>query len=247
MSKKLFKIIFKNEDFLVIDKPAGMLSIPDRYQPQLPAASTLLKKKYGEIFTVHRLDKDTSGLMLFAKNSDTHRALNDTFSEGKVKKEYLALVSGNMPNDEGTIDMPLTFNKEKQKVTTHKNGKASLTTFTVIERFKLATYIRVKMHTGRMHQVRVHLQSIFHPLLVDEKYGSRNAFYLTEIKRKKFNLKRDSMERPLLSRHPLHCDTISFEFNKQAYKFDLEDVLPKDMKATINQLRKLNKVSDSIF
>ncbi len=247
MGKRSLDILFENEDFVVVNKVAGMLSIPDRFRPDLTALSTFLKRKYGEIFVVHRLDRDTSGIMLFAKHKDSHKILNDQFAEGKVKKEYLALVNGQMSVDKGDIDLALMFNTDKKVVQPHKRGKASKTSYEVVERFKQFSFLRVKMHTGRMHQVRVHLQSIFHPLIVDSKYGGRESFFLSEIKRKKFNLKKEDTERALLKRHPLHADKITFKYNTKAFTFSLDGALPKDMKATLNQLRKLNKLDQSIF
>src|SRR5436190_23994365 len=100
------KIIFENENFIVINKPTALLSIPDRLQSET-SLKDMLMHEYGEIFTVHRLDKGTSGVIVFAKNEQTHKQLSQSFEGGDVEKYYIGLVHGKMQNEEGTIDVPI--------------------------------------------------------------------------------------------------------------------------------------------
>ena len=135
MSKQLFTIIFENNDFVVVDKPSGLLSIPDREGDEL-SLKRLLKDKYGEIFTVHRLDKDTSGLIVFAKNEETHKHLSQAFEERTVEKYYQGIVKGTLAEKEKTIDAPIAQNSVKKTLMIiHKRGKDSVTDYQVIEEF----------------------------------------------------------------------------------------------------------------
>ncbi len=245
MGKERLPIVFENEALIVVNKPAGLLSIPDRYYGHLPSAKQMLRDKYGEIFVVHRLDKDTSGLILFAKDAETHKELSSQFEEHTVIKEYLAVVEGQVNDEDGSILEPISFNKQKQAVELKKTGKNSITHYEVLERFQDYSYLKLRIETGRMHQIRVHLKSIGHPLMVDSKYGHRDAFFLSEIKRKKYHLAKDTEERPLLHRHPLHCFKLGFTLNGKPIELNIMEQLPKDIKAILNQLRKHNPVRES--
>src|SRR5439155_3796139 len=125
--------IFENDDFIVINKPAGVLSIPDRKQSET-SLKDLLIDKYGEIFTVHRLDKETSGVIVFAKNETTHKQLSELFEGRAVEKYYLGLVHGKMINEHGSVDAPVMEHPVKKgKMITNKKGKPSLTDYEVLE------------------------------------------------------------------------------------------------------------------
>ncbi len=245
MAKERLPIVFENDALIIVNKPAGLLSIPDRYYGHLPSAKQMLKDRFEEIFVVHRLDKDTSGLIIFAKDAETHKELSLQFEEHNVTKEYLAVVDGQVNSEDGSILEPISFNKQKQAVELKKSGKNSITHFEVLERFQDYSYLKLNIETGRMHQIRVHLKSIGHPLMVDAKYGYRDAFFLSEIKRKKYHLQKYEEERPLLRRHPLHCFRLVFTHKKETIDINIFDQLPKDIKAILNQLRKHNPVRDT--
>ena len=122
-------IIFENDDFVVLNKPSGLLSIPDREGKEL-SLKIILKEKYGNIFTVHRLDKDTSGIIVFAKNESTHKHLSLQFESRQTKKIYQGFVIGSLPNNKGRIDSPIIEHPALNgTMMIHRNGKESLTDY----------------------------------------------------------------------------------------------------------------------
>ena len=240
MQKNSPEIIFENEDFIVINKPAGLLSIPDR-EGKDASLKNILKEKYGEIFIVHRLDRETSGLILFAKNEATHKYLSQLFEERKIEKIYTGIVSGTLPEKKGSIDAPIAENSHKPGIMLiHKRGKQSLTDYEVLEEFGSYSLVQFQIQSGRTHQIRVHLQHIGHPIACDAIYGSGEPFLLSSIK-KKFKLsKSEETERPILSRLALHSSQLHFKDTKgNEYRFEAS--LPKDMSALLQQLRKWKK------
>ena len=237
MHKNFPEIIFENEDFVVVNKPAGMLSIPDR-EGKEQSLKSILKNKYGSIFTVHRIDKETSGAIVFAKNESTHKFLSESFEERSVKKIYVGIVTGTLVDKKATISIPLMEHPVKNGVmVTNKKGKLSLTEYEVIEEFGLYSLVQFQIHTGRMHQIRVHMQYIGHPIVCDPLYGNGEPVFLSSFK-KKFKLsKTEEQETPMLARLGLHSYQLEFnDQNGKAYQF--EAALAKDMKALMQQLRK---------
>lgn len=230
-------IIFENSHFIAVNKPSGLLSIPDRLGQEL-SLKELLKNSYGEIYTVHRLDKDTSGIIVFAKDEETHKQLSQLFEGREVEKFYLGLVHGKLINESGSIDAAIMEHPGKTgKMVTHVKGKPSLTDYQVLESFRLYSWLQFQIHTGRTHQIRVHMQHLGHPIVCDELYGDPAPILLSTLK-KKFKLSKDAeQERPLMSRLALHSYKLSFTLNNE--RFDLEAELPKDLRAMLAQLRKL--------
>lgn len=229
-------IIFENEDFVVINKPSGLLSVPDRIQSE-SSLKDLLKENYGEIFTVHRLDKATSGLIVFAKNALAHKTLSQLFEGREVEKFYIGLVVGNIHPSSGTIDAPIIEHPAKKGLmTTHVKGKTSITNYSTVENFKNYSLVQFQILTGRTHQIRVHLQHIGHQLVCDDLYGDAKPLYLSSVKRKFKLSKNAEQEKPLLSRLTLHSHQLRFVFNGHSFSF--ESKLHKDFQATLTQLRK---------
>lgn len=232
------EIIFEDEDIVVVTKPPGMLSIPDRYDPKLISADKVLRKKYGNIFVVHRLDKETSGVMVFAKNAGAHKHLNTQFQEQQVKKIYHAILSGILPKDEIEIDIPLmTHPGKKGEMIPSVRGKESLSVFRIIEKFRMATLVEVDLVTGRQHQLRAHASALGFPLLVDSIYGDQDAFYVSSVK-KRFNLKKGTEEKPLIDRITMHSYELSFIHPGSGEKLSFKTEYPKDFSAALRILRK---------
>lgn len=231
------EIIFENEAFIAINKPAGMLSIPDR-EGKEPSLKSWLREKYGNIFTVHRLDRETSGVIIFAKDEATHKYLSGIFEDREVEKQYLGLVQGTLPQSQGSIDLPIIEHPAKQGVMiTAKKGKESLTDYKVEEELGLFSLVRFQIHTGRTHQIRVHMQSLGHPIVCDDLYGDAKPVLLSSFKRN-FKLSRDEeQERPILARLALHSQSLKFT-DAQGTTHTFEAPLPKDMRALLQQLRK---------
>jgi len=236
MQKKIPEIIFENENFIALNKPAGMLSIPDRIQSE-PSLKDMLKEKYGDIFTVHRLDKGTSGIIVFAKNADTHKQLSQIFESRDVEKIYLGLVHGNMLPATGSIAEPIAEHPAKNgKMMIHAKGKPSLTDYEVLQSFRLFSWVKFQIHTGRTHQIRVHMQHLGNPIVCDDTYGNAEPVYLSKIKRK-YNLsKKEESETPILSRLALHSSVLKFMIDGTAFSF--EAPVPKDLRALLQQLNK---------
>ena len=171
-------VLYEDEDLLVINKKSGMVvhPAPGNYEDTLVNALLYKYELSNNSFRpgiVHRLDKDTSGLMLVAKNDYTHEKLSNMIKDKVVERYYLALVEGNFSSEAGTIDAPIgrdEKNREKMTVTS-LNSKNAITHFKVLERFNNYTLIECKLETGRTHQIRVHMKYINHPIVNDPLYG----------------------------------------------------------------------------
>jgi len=235
--------LFENDDFIIVDKPAGLLTIQDRYDATKPFLLRELRKKYEDILVVHRIDKETSGCICFAKNEASHKYLSELFFSRAVNKTYVALVKGVVKKDQETINVPIIQDKNRKgRMTCDEKGKKAISHYKVLERFQSCTLVEVNIETGRTHQIRVHLKHLHHPLLIDKKYGSEEPFMLSKLKGKKYRHARFKEERPLMSRLTLHAHSISFK-TKSGKIITAEASLPKDFKAVLNQLRKLSSIS----
>jgi 23S rRNA pseudouridine955/2504/2580 synthase/23S rRNA pseudouridine1911/1915/1917 synthase len=233
-----YETIFENDFLIAINKSSGLLSIPDREGKEV-SLKQMLQEKYGEIFTVHRLDKATSGVIVFAKDEATHKGLSQLFENRGTEKIYYGLVIGSVFPTYGKIEEPIAQHPSGNgKMVIHAKGKPSITEYEVLEDIKRFSWVKFKILTGRTHQIRLHAQSIGHSIVCDELYGDGQPVFLSSIK-KKYNLSKSELEeRPILSRLALHSASLKFSLNDEDYFF--EAPLPKDLKALLQQLRKLN-------
>lgn len=239
MPKNKVEIIFEDDAIVIVNKPAHFLAIPDRYIAERPNLVDFLKKKYGDIFVVHRLDKETSGIICYAKNADSHRHLSKQFEERTVKKIYKVLVEGKVHEPTGIIDKPIARHTSiAGKMRIHNSGKASVTHYEVEKYIGDYTLVQADIKTGRTHQIRVHFAAIGYPLMIDGMYGRQDAFFLSSIKQKKFNIGKDQEERPLMSRTTLHSWKLSLDHPVTGARMDFESPLPKDFRAVLKQLEK---------
>lgn len=171
-------IIYQDEDFLVLSKPAELLSVPGRKEEHADSLETRVQNEFPEARIVHRLDMATSGLIIMARNASTHRNLGLQFERRKTKKVYIARVWGPMEKDAGHIDLPLICdwpNRPLQMID-HENGRASQTDWEVLMHENGATRVALYPITGRTHQLRVHMAEIGHPILGDDFYAHEKAF-----------------------------------------------------------------------
>jgi len=168
-------VVYLDDDLMVIDKPSGVLTIPDGYDPEKPHLMKILRPQYGKLWIVHRLDKSTSGLVILARNKDAHRNLNDQFSQRLVKKVYWAIVHGIPDWDRKEIDQPLrsSVGRRKRTIIDAVDGKPARTSLQVLRRLVRYTLVEAQPETGRTHQIRAHLYSVGHPILGDPLYGDR--------------------------------------------------------------------------
>jgi len=230
-------IILENNDFIALNKPAGLLSIPDREGKEV-SLKKLLQNKYEKIYTVHRLDKDTSGLILFAKTEEAHKHLSQQFEERQTEKLYLGLVIGSPSLSNGSIDSPIAEHPVKKgTMVINRKGKEALTDYQVLEDFKIYSWMQFRIHTGRTHQIRVHMKDVGHPIVCDEVYGDGQPVLLSGFKNKFKLSKNEEQERPLLSRLALHAWQLKFT-DRAGDTLNLEAAIPKDLRATLQQLEK---------
>lgn len=238
MKKLRWNILFEDEAIIVVDKPAPFLTIPDRYDRTIPNVHGVLLASREDVFINHRLDKETSGLLVFTKTEEAHKALSNQFESRLVQKYYFAIVNGIPAEEVGLIDLPIGQNKTKRKgMLVDAKGKESLTKYRVLDSWRDNAFLEIDLLTGRQHQIRVHMKSIFCPVVCDDLYGDGQAFYLSKIKRK-MKRNKNVVERPLLSRVALHAHKLIFKHPIKGDEMQFESPLPKDMKAVIAQLNK---------
>ena len=219
MAEKIPTIIYADASLLVIDKPAGVLSIPDGYDKSVSYIGRILEPLYGRVWVVHRLDKDTSGAMVFARNAETHSELNTQFAEHQVSKTYHAIIPGCPEWEEQVLDISLRVNVGRQNRTAvdFSNGKQALTRFQVLERFPGHTLLEAKPETGRRHQIRAHLYHLGFAILSDPLYG------FGEIS-------------PLIPRLALHARSLTF-WHPTTGKMQVSEVpYPQDFEQALSML-----------
>lgn len=243
---KDISIVYENDDFIAINKAAGMLTIPDRHDETQLSLYKILSNQYGKIFIVHRLDRDTSGLVLFAKNEETHKYLSQLFEKRNIEKNYLGIVRGSLPLKEGCVNEPVAEHPTyKGVMTVNKKGKPSLTEYKVLNDFGIYSLVHFNIQSGRTHQIRVHMKFAGHPIACDPIYGDGKAILLSSFKKKYHLGKHDEEERPLINRLALHSYQLNFK-DATGNMHSLEAPLPKDMKAVLQQLKK-NRGENSLL
>jgi 23S rRNA pseudouridine1911/1915/1917 synthase len=237
VAKSKYDIIFENDDFIAVNKPSGLLTIPDREQTEKSLKEYLIDK-YSTIYVVHRLDKDTSGLVVFAKNETKHKYLCKIFEERKVEKFYLGLVLGIPPEEKGIIDAPITDHlTRKGMMTVHRSGKESQTGYEIVESNPHFSLVSFQLFTGRTHQIRVHCKNIGNPLACDDLYGDGKPILLSSFKKNYKLSKHDDEERPIVNRLALHSFKLNFE-DAKGVKMELCAEAPKEFRALMQQLKK---------
>lgn len=232
------EILFQDEDIIAVNKPSGWLSIPDRHDADLPSVRSWLESKGEKTFIVHRIDKDTSGLLLVARNQDAHRFYNGLFEKRALRKTYYGMVTGVMSEQEGVYDQAIEEHPGVPgKMRVGRKGKPALTHFHVEDRFRGLTWVRFQIETGRTHQIRVHSQNAGYPIVCDPVYGSPVPVLLSTFK-KKFKLsKADDEERPLVGRLALHAYSLELADQNGAERVFTAPVA-KDLDTALRQLRK---------
>ncbi len=223
-------IIYEDNDILVINKPKGMVVHPGNGNPDKTLVNAVMNYCKGSLSgiggeirpgIVHRLDKDTSGLIIVAKNDNAHINIANQIKNHKITKIYTALVKGNIEENEATIDMPIgRDSKDRKKMAVRKDGKEAITHITVIKRYGNYTLLKVKIDTGRTHQIRVHMAQIGHPVIGDEVYSNgKNEFGVHG--------------------QMLHSTILEFKHPSTGEKMHLEAEIPEYFKNVIAELDKM--------
>lgn len=234
-------ILHLDAAILVVDKPAGVLSVPGRGGD--PCVGDLLRGRDNipadEPFrSVHRLDRDASGVLVFARSLSAQRRLTESFAARQVEKIYLAIVQGRVRSD-GQVELAIREDRNRGRAMIDQvNGKPSLTAYRVAERLAGHTLLECRPHTGRLHQIRVHLAAVEYPLAVDPIYGGKKPIYLSQFKTD-YRPGKQHEERPLIDRLTLHAQRITFPHPVSEAPVSFESPPPKDFRATVNQLRRL--------
>lgn len=231
------EIIFEDADILVVNKPSGITVIPDRIHTQRETLQSILQKDFGRLLVVHRIDRDTSGVLCFARHEAAHKHLSLQFQNHTIDKLYTAIVKGKMKSKSGIIEHYIAENPSRPgTMMVHKSGKEAITIFEVIEEFRHASLLQVRIKTGRTHQIRVHLASVGNSLLVDPVYGEEDAFYFSSIKK---NYKHgDGGERPTISRLTLHASELGLLHPADNSPRTFSAPLAKDLQILLKLLRK---------
>jgi RluA family pseudouridine synthase len=177
-------ILWQDESLVIFNKPAGLLTLPDGYDTQAPHLRSQLEPQFGRLWIVHRLDRETSGVIVLARSAAAHRRLNTQFDQHQVDKRYHALLTGNPDWEQREIELALRANGDRRHrtVVDPQRGKPCLTRVQVLERFGRYTLVEAQLLTGRTHQVRAHLAALGHPLAADLLYGAPRNLLLSELK-----------------------------------------------------------------
>ncbi|EFK58159.1 RluA family pseudouridine synthase [Sphingobacterium spiritivorum] len=240
---KLFKfpkftdlIIHEDENIIVINKPPFIASLDEREGGEINILR-LAKKYYADAQICHRLDKETSGILLIAKNPETYRLISIEFEKRRVDKTYHAIIEGTHIFQDLKIDLPILNQGNKNVTIDRYNGKPAETIFNSIQYFKHFTLVECKPITGRMHQIRIHLATQHAAIVGDSMYRGKPV-YLSQIKKRGFTLSKDEEEQPIMKRFALHSKKVRFKVADKSYEFEAE--YPKDFAILLKQLEKFD-------
>lgn len=243
-----YSVIYSDDDFIVLNKRSGILIAADRYNPDAPRLDLMAEKEFGKLYAVHRIDKDTSGLIIYAKNLEAQKGISMQFEQRKVQKTYHALVYGHPLWEDLHVDLALEPDGDARHrtVVNKKFGKPSVTDFHLIGVCGPYSWIEAKPKTGRTHQIRVHLAANNLSIVCDPLYsGNQKPVRLSEVKRK-WNGDEDE-ERPLLSRLALHAYKIQFEHPATHEQVTFTAPYARDMEAVRKQFAKLFDIDPVTF
>lgn len=241
--KSLIEVLYQNDDVIVVNKPSGISVTHDRSgADDLPTVLSDELGLSGELRLVHRLDKDTSGVLLIARNLPAQSWLSSCFEKGLAQKVYLALVRGAAVQSSGIIESAIEVApRERNKMQiARRGGKEAVTQWQLLADFGAVSLLAVRPRTGRTHQIRVHLASIGMPLAIDLTYGSSEPVMLSEVKQD-YKQPRDHQERPLIERLTLHAYQINVPLKEGDAPSEFVAPLDERFKATIKMLAKHNK------
>ena len=245
MKKTPFTLIYGDEDMIAVNKAAGLLVAADRWDIEAPRLDLLIQKELPKIdplcqklYAVHRIDKDTSGILLYALNAESHRALNTAFQNREIKKTYRLLIHGRVPEERFTVDLPLRADGDAlhRTIVDKRRGKEAVTHFTALETFRQFSLLEARPVTGRTHQIRAHLAAAGYPIVCDALYGSGKPVLLSELKQRWHG--DVYTEQPLIRRLALHAYQLEGLHPRTGQPFSFTAEYAKDFKSTVHQLQK---------
>ena len=224
---------------LVINKPAGLPTLPDGYDPSAPYVRSMLEPTYGRLWIVHRLDRDTSGVLALARTAQAHQALNTQFETRQVAKTYHALVTGNPDWDEKTVDLPLRpdVGHKHRTAVDRQRGKPAVTHLRVLERLGVYTLIEAKPETGRTHQIRAHLAAVGLPILGETLYSPHPP---PSPLPSPGTDQRERQGESLISRPALHAFSLALEHPVSHAPLRFEAPYPADFSSALANIRQSN-------
>lgn len=230
--------LYEDEHLVAFDKPAGLLIAPDRWDRDRENLMTLVHERYArDCFNVHRLDRETSGIVVCARTKPALDAMSRAFEDRAVVKTYIALVRSAPPSASGVISLKMSPDpKWPGRMRVDPHGKPAETEYEVAARWRGFTRVHLHPVTGRTHQLRVHLAGIGCPIVADRFYGDGRGLYLSEFKRGYREGRGD--ERPLVGRVALHAWTLSFAHPVTGAAIAIEAPIPKDLGAAFRQLER---------
>jgi RluA family pseudouridine synthase len=232
-------ILFEDDSFIAFDKPSGLLVSPDRWDKERENLAAMVHKELSpNFFNVHRLDCDTSGVILVAKTKKALDAASNLFQSREVQKQYVAISHGLPKEEKGTIRMAMAEDETRPgKMKIVRSGKPAVTDFEVVERFRRYALVKLVPHTGRTHQLRVHLAAIGCPITCDRFYGDGRGLMLSELKRH-YKQHAERPERPLIGRLALHAEVLSLPHPVTGVPLLIRAPMPDDFELALKYLRR---------
>lgn len=228
-------ILFEDNDFIVINKPSGISSLDERKDDFATSILRMAKTYTADAQLGHRLDKETTGALVIAKNPEAYRHISMQFEHRETAKRYHAVVEGMHDWDGIMVNLPIYPLKDGKVIIDRQKGKHAETWFRTLQVFRGYSLVECLPITGRMHQIRIHLTCLKAPIVCDEMYGGKYV-YLSDLK-KKFNLKKDTEELPLMRRVALHAYSLTFTLLNGEVK-EVIAPYPKDFAVLVKQLEK---------
>jgi RluA family pseudouridine synthase len=230
--------LYLDDSYLAVNKPAGLPSLPDGYDSSAPHLKGLLEPLYGRLWIVHRLDRDTSGVLLLARSAVAHRELNRRFEQRQVVKRYHAVICGCPDWEQKEVRLPLRPDGDRRHrtIVDEQRGKPSTTEFHLLARLGRYALVEASPHTGRTHQIRAHLSAIGLPILGDTLYGGQAGLYTSMLK-PGFTCG-SQKECALIERSALHAFSLDLAHPERVENLHLEAPYPKDFKATLRMLQR---------